>query len=202
MGASEGKPGRSPRKEPYTITYCHCDHGIADVAAHATCAASETTTSALPGRSILQRPWRATRPCRRWGEYDAVGAGCLEACVEHLSRVPRIETCCCEMDANDGKPCRSPRKEPNTIDCGHCDHGIFISLLMPPAQPLDQQHRRCRGAASCRGPGTQRDLADAGVSMMLSWLGVWRAHKLVRSTWQLSRVVNGDRVPLMRDGRQ
>jgi hypothetical protein len=42
----------------------------------------------MPGRSILQRPWHATGPCRRWSECDAVGAGCLacvQGCVEHMA---------------------------------------------------------------------------------------------------------------------
>jgi hypothetical protein len=95
------------------------------------------------------------------------------------------------MGTSEGKPGRSPRKEPNTIDCDDCDYRIAMLMLTPPAQPSAQQHRRCRGAASCRGPDAQHGLAEAQVSVMLSGLGVWRAHKLVWSTWQLSRVVNG-----------
>jgi hypothetical protein len=44
-------------------------------------AALAGTTSAMSGRSILQRPWRTTRPCRRLCECIAVGAGCL-ACAQ------------------------------------------------------------------------------------------------------------------------
>jgi hypothetical protein len=84
MGTSEGKPGRSPRKSLTQLLIFL----VTNLAAHATRAALPRTTSAPPGRSILQRPWRATRPCRCWGECDAVGAGCLavaQACMGQLS---------------------------------------------------------------------------------------------------------------------
>jgi hypothetical protein len=76
------------------------------------------------------------------------------------------------MGASEGKPGRSPTKEPYTINYFDCHHGIAISLLTPPAQPFRQQDWQDRGAASCKGPGRQQDLADAGVSVMLSGLGV------------------------------
>jgi hypothetical protein len=63
---------------------------------------------------------------------------------------------------------RSPRTNRNTIAA------IIMIVTMkfgsrcsrhPRAQPRSEQHRRCRGAASCRGPGAQHDLAGAGVSV-------------------------------------
>jgi hypothetical protein len=110
-------------------------------------------TSAMPGRSILQRPWRATRPCRCCSEYDGVpvSAGLVGF-----------------------------REKSQTYSIVALIKFIVISLLTPPAQPFREQDWRHRGAASCRGPDAQHGLADAAVSVMRrGWVSEVCMHKLV-----------------------
>jgi hypothetical protein len=54
-------------------------------------------------------------------------------------------------------------------------------------QPLWTKHRSYRGAASCRGPGAQHNLAATDVSVMLSGLAALRAESVSKKRYRIDK---------------